>query len=226
MEHVDRLKATPSHPVTFNTNGWTVFSLICVTLFVMVYIQQKIILTDQVYFNTWSQQLAYDRVEALLKIKNKWLWVGYIMVPLIVLLQVFFVTACLTTGALLGNIQGSFRFFFGIVLRCYPVLMLQGIAMLITALLFKEIDTVADFQQADYFSAAALIKNHDLTAWYIYPLKVLSIVEVLFWLLLSWNLSQHIGRSWMANFKFVAGSYGVGLLLWVLFIMFMQLNLA
>ena len=226
MEHVDQVQSSTSHPLTFDSNGWTVFALICVTLLTMVHIQQKMILTDQVYFNTWSQQLAYNRVEALLEMKNKWLWVGYIITPLIVLLQVFFVASCLTTGALIGNIKGSFRFFFGIVLRCYPVLMLQGIAILITALLFKEIDTVADFHQADYFSAAALLSNHDLTAWYIYPLKVLSIVEILFWLLLSWNLSQHIGRSWMANFKFVAGSYGVGLLLWVLLIMFLQLNLS
>ena len=126
MEHVDQVQSSTSHPLTFDSNGWTVFALICVTLLTMVHIQQKMILTDQVYFNTWSQQLAYDRVEALLEMKNKWLWIGYIITPLIVLLQVFFVASCLTTGALIGNIKGSFRFFFGIVLRCYPVLMLQG----------------------------------------------------------------------------------------------------
>ncbi len=226
MEHVEQLKVSSSHPVTFNTNGWMVFSLICATLFLTAFIQQKMILTDQVYFNTWSQQLAYDRVETLLAMKHKWLWAGYFVIPLIVLLQVSFVASCLTTGALLGNFEGNFRFFFGIVLRCYPVLMLHGIAILITALLFKDISTISDFQRADYFSAAALINQQDLTAWYIYPLKVLNVVEICFWLLLSWNLSQYTGRSWLANFKFVASSYGVGLLLWVLFIMFLQLNLS
>jgi hypothetical protein len=210
----------------FDTNGWVVFCLIWMILCILAFMQKKYIFTEDVMFNTWSQQLAYEKVEELMAQKDKWPWVRYIIVPIMMLVQVSFVAFCLTIRELMTNTKTSFQCFFGVSIRAYPVLLMNGIVVILIAMVFVDVRTMQDFQNIDYFSLASIFKSDDMAQWYMYPLKTMNVFEALFWLALADGLRKQTGQTFGSCLSFVAFSYGIGLLFWVLFIMFLQLNLS
>ena len=59
----------------------------------------------------------------------------------------------------------------------------------------------------------------------VFPLSLLNVFEALYWLALAWLLTGVVEKPIGSTLKTVATSYGSGLLLWVLFVMFLTVNL-
>ena len=67
---------------------------------------------------------------------------------------------------------------------------------------------------------------------FIYPLSLLNVFELLYFVVLAWLLvgvineaNQERPVNFGKSLKLVTASYGSGLLLWVVFVMFISLNL-
>ena len=71
-----------------------------------------------------------------------------------------------------------------------------------------------------------LFGYEDLEPWFIYPLQVVNLFELCYWLLLGYGLSKALKRSVDYAMGIVASSYGVGLLIWVGAVMFFTLNMS
>jgi len=42
---------------------------------------------DKLVYNFYAEQLAKDQLENLLEAQQKWAWVGYVIIPLMVLIR-------------------------------------------------------------------------------------------------------------------------------------------
>ncbi len=181
-------------------------------------------LFDSIYFQSFGEKLATDRITKIIEQSHKWQWLGYLFIPIVVLLRVSFTTICLYTGFFLANFKVRFKDLFKVALLADFVFVLAGIVKLVILIFFKEVSTLNDIQ----FQPLSIIEVFDRTkvdAMLLYPLSLISVFELLYWLVLAWLLTGLVEKPFGNSLKTVATSYGTGLALWVLFVMFLTVNL-
>jgi hypothetical protein len=200
------------------------YAFSCIAYMAVLYIQQQYVLTEQVYYNTLGEQLTIERTDAFLQTQQRWAWLSYVIIPLTVGLQALLISICLSTGAILLDYRVRFGALFGMVVKALAVFAVGRVLFMLVAL-FTEVRNLDDLLRADVFSLLGWIGKDGIPDWLLYPLSVVNVFEVLFWLLLAGGMGYLLQRRWTNLIGFVAATYGIGLLLWMLFIVFLQLNL-
>ncbi|HMO37816.1 MAG TPA: hypothetical protein PKC76_08575 [Saprospiraceae bacterium] len=208
----------------FRLNAWGMFAFSCVAHMVVLFIQQQYIFTNEVYYNTLGEQLTIERIDALLQLRQDWQWLSYVLIPAMLFIQVLLISICLSTGAILFDYKIPFKNIFGVVVNAITVYAI-GKILLTFIIQFMDIRTMDDVLRADVFSLIGWVGKDALPDWLLYPVSIANVFEVGFWLLLAGGMGYLLRRRWTTLIGFVAATYGIGLLLWVLFIVFLQLNL-
>ncbi|MDZ7879001.1 MAG: hypothetical protein U5L45_15065 [Saprospiraceae bacterium] len=204
-------------------NAWVVLGLLCLGYATTMYIQDTMILTKEVYYNTLGEQLTIERIDQILEKQAEWKWVSYLLIPVVVVLQAFLVALCLNCGTIMMNYKIRFRPLFTLVLRSSVVFLLWK--LLVTFIfLFSEVQFFDDLITLNKFALAGFVSKESVPSWLMYPLSILNIFEVVFWFLLTFGMSRLLQRSFKGSFGFVSTTYGLGLLMWMVFIIFLQLN--
>ena len=208
----------------FEQPAWAMYLLTCLLYVLVTLVQQTYILTDAVYYETLGEQLSRESITSLLRTQDRWAWVTYALIPVSVFLQALLITCCLNIGAILLDYPIGFRPLFRLVVNAVSIFAV-GKLLYTAVLLGFEIRTMDDLFRADVFSLLGLIGKSNVPAWLVYPLNVVNVFEVLFWLILAGGLMLLIGRDFRSMLGFVAGTYGAGLVLWILLLVFLQLTL-
>lgn len=204
--------------------AWGMYLLTCLLYVLVTLVQQTYILTDAVYYETLGEQLTRESIAGLLEAQDRWAWVTYALIPFSILLQVLLITCCLNIGTILFDYPAGFRSLFGMVIKAVSIFALGKLAYTVILLGF-DIQSMEDLFRADVFSLLGLVGKHNVPDWLVYPLNVVNVFEVFFWLALAGGLMLLIGRSFRSMLAFVAGTYGAGLIVWILLIVFLQLTL-
>lgn len=206
-------------------NAWLVFLLLCIGYAAVTFIQDHYILTREVYHNTLGEQLTIERIDEMLDKQAGYKWLSYALIPLIILIQNGLIAICINSGTIAMNYKVKFTAIFKTVMKA-SVIFLIGKIIVSFIYLFTDIHVFDDLITSDKFSLSGYFSKDSIPAWLRYPLSIVNVFEIVFWLLLSWGVSRLIQKSYSASFGFVAATYGIGLLMWMLFIVFLSLNLS
>ena len=161
----------------------------------------------------------------MLSQQKKWEWLGYALLPIIYLIKIGLITLCVYTGFFLALPQKvKFRDIMPAVVKA-DMLFLIPAFIKITWFTFNVDYTLQDLQ---YFMPGALLNFFDpslVESWLLYPLQAFNIYEVAFWFILAYQLKEFFEEDFRASFKTVALSYGSSFVVWVVFVMFLSINL-
>ncbi len=204
--------------------SWKSFSMIIGFSVLITFAFNYLFICDNLYYQSLGEKLATDRIAKIVEQSQKWQWLGYVFIPIIVLIRVSFTATCLYSGYFLVNMKIRFRDLFKVALLADFVFVAAGIAKLVILIFFKEANTLDDLQFQP-LSLMQLFDKDSVDALLVYPLSLLNVFEVLYWLALAWLLTGVMEQPMGSSIKTVASSYGSGLLLWVLFIMFLTVSL-
>lgn len=210
----------------FNTNAWVAFVALCVLSLLTMAFQQFFILTDDVYYNSLGEQLAYDRIEKMLDSQKEYRWLSYALTPLLLILQIFLITICLNVGTLLRGDKISFRKLFSMVTKVLIIPVFFKFLMVCMTYFFYDIKSFNDLTNVFSFSLINLFDATSMPTWLQYPLAMLNLVELIFWLLLAYGIRLLLNMDFSRSISFVSYTYGVGLVMWVLFMVFLQVSLS
>lgn len=208
----------------FNYNGWRYFVLLFGYTFLITFAINYLFLSDELFYQSVGEQLAVDRIAKMIEFSKKWQWIGYLFIPLVVLNRVGFTAICIYIGCFLSDHRINFGKLFKVALLSDFVFVLAGITKLLILIFFKEIYSVKDLQFQP-LSLMELFSKDSIDKLFVYPFSLISVFELLYWIVLAGLLSVVINQSFSKSFKTVASSYGTGLLLWVLIVMFLTVNL-
>ena len=164
-------------------------------------------LSEGIFYQSFGEQLAVDRIDKLFKMSQKWEWLGYIFIPIIVLIRVSFTAICLYIGCFLTNSQIRFRELFKVALLADFVFVLAGIAKLVILIFFRDVGKLEDLQFQP-LSFLELFPRNSVDKLFVYPFSLLSIFELLYWLALAWLLSGLLEKPFDNALVRVASSYG------------------
>ena len=129
--------------------------------------------------NTYSGIMTEFRISQFLKQIRKYEWVGYALMPLLLLIKICYNTLCVTTATLLEDNVFSFKSNFNVCLKAECIFILALITKALSFLLFKKVSTLVDLSYVP-FSVLSLLNPNQLPKWSLYGLQTLNVWEVLF----------------------------------------------
>lgn len=208
----------------YNKNKWLVFTIVVLITLYFTWLMNAALPFNRMMYNSLSEQLSANRIHKLIESQQKWEWLGYLILPLLLIIKWFLVAVALDVGALLFEIELKFK-------KAFQIAMLSEMAFLLLlgvkfGWFFYNRDTLTlEYVQGFMpLSLSSLIDTSSIDKWFIYPLQVINLFEIAYWFILAYFLSIELKKPFGKAFQFVASTYGVGLIIWVIFMAFLVLN--
>lgn len=214
------------------SNGWKTYIILSVLSILITYAINSIFLTTDLYYQLFGERLAFERIDDMLNIHKRWQGVSYIILPFFVLLRAFYTSIFLYTGIFFTELKIEFCKIIKVALLSDFIYILAGLVKLIILIFFKQVNTLDDLQFQP-FSIMELLNKNTVDPLFVYPLSLINIFELGYFLILAWLLVGVINEAngerpvkFGKSLQLVTTSYGSGLLLWVVLVMFITLNLS
>ena len=185
---------------------------------------QYILISENLYFNAFSEQLSLDKIENIIKSTQEYAWLNYAVIPFLYLIKISLISTCLGLGFFFTNDRFNFKTFFNVAVFAELIFLLPSI---IKTLWFLFVKTDYDLNDLTLFyplSALNLFNAETLPRYWLAPLQTLNLFEVAYWFLLAYGVADATGFSLKRAFGLVMSSYGVGLVLWVVLVMFLTIT--
>jgi hypothetical protein len=208
------------------TNNWLLFASICFGTIILTFTTNNILITDEIYFDLLGDQLAYDRIINILETSKGWAWLGYVLMPLILSLKFFLSAGCILIGTLLTGYNISLSKLFRITMLSELIFFIPSIIKIFWFGFFSTEYSLQDLQYFAPFSLLSLVGQENIDKILIYPFQLVNIFEIGYWFSLAYGLTSITQTNIVKMLKLVAISYGTGLLLWVVFVIFLTLSIS
>lgn len=199
--------------------------ILAVTL-IISYVFNEILITKDVFYNTYQDQLSFSRIDEIFDSQLKYSWIVYVFIPVWLLIKNFIVSICLQTGLLIKSIKLSFFTTMKIALTAEIVFLLPQLLKLCWFLFIKTEFTLNDIQHFYPLSALNLFKFENLSSLLIYPFQTFNVFEILYWILLAGGIKQALDIDINKGITIVFSGYIPALVLWMVCIMFITVSLS
>jgi hypothetical protein len=207
-------------------NGFLIFVMICFLAVTIAFAGNYVLISDDLLFDFFDDQLAYERIIELIEQGKEWRWIGYAILPLYLLIKFLLVACCLTVGALLAGFNITFKELFRTCMIAELVFFIPSFIKLVWFGLFFTDYTLQDLQFFAPLSLINLIGRENVDVWLIYPLQLINVFELCYWFALAYILTRIAASNFSKMLGLVASSYGISLLLWVTFVIFITVSIS
>jgi hypothetical protein len=208
------------------SNKWLFFLLWILANVLVVYMNRNYLFTDSIYYNSYGEKVALERIDSFLTLREKFKWLAYVFIPIVLLFKVMLITLALNTGTLLADVKVGFRKLLGMVVVFEGVFIL---ANLVRVLWLAFVVDANHMSQVEYFHPLSLLNMFDgatLPKWLIYPTHLVNFFEAAYIALLAAGMRLYSGQSYGKALALVLSSYGIGLLIWATLISLLSISLS
>lgn len=206
--------------------AWGLFAALGLAYVALSWLTNRTFLTEDVYYNTFSEQLSLQQIETFFTLQNRYAFLGYALIFPSLLLKITYTTVWLAIAAVLADWDFSFGAMFKAALVAELVFLVGAVIHFVWCLLFLDVVVLTDLAGFYPLSLLNFFDLAELEPWLIYPLRTLNLFEVAYCVVLIHLLRNRLQRRFKATAGLVFGAYGVGLLIWVLLAMFVSLLLS
>lgn len=195
--------------------------LIVISIFSRVFLDY-----DQLLFDSLSQKLTTDQIQDVIFLHKKWTWLGYVLIPLLLLVKTSLISAIIDAGCYCFDKAIKYKTIYSIVIKAEFIFLSVPLSKIIWFLVFQTSYTLEDIQNFYPFSVINYMGYEGLDPWWVYPFQALNLFEILYWLFLAYFLSKELKISTESGLSIIASSYGISLLIWIVSVMFFTLNMS
>jgi hypothetical protein len=206
-------------------NTFAKYWVLCIALTLLGEATKRVLNFDTLVYNSLAEQLTNKQIHHYFEFQDKWQWIGYVAVPILLLIKTSLIASVLYIGTyFFSKIPVTFKQLWGFVLTAEFMFLLVGICKIVWFYFFYTDYKLEDIQCFYPLSALNIVGYKGLEPWFIYPFQTLNLFELAYWLILAYYIGKATQTSMDRGLKIVAYSYGPALLLWVVTIMFFTLN--
>lgn len=199
-----------------------IFFVLIVVYFLLIWVSQEFVYTNTIYYRSYSGTLTQQSIEGMLGFQTRYWWVGYVFIPIILILKFTFTAICISIGATFSLAEFKFKDIFKTVMLAEVVFIVAQIIFMV--ILYMHLDDITLQNIGGYYplSALSIIGIENVNAqWAIYPLQTANFFEVFYVVVISWLLSREWESDFFGSLNIIIPSYGIGLLLWVVLVAFL-----
>jgi len=201
------------------------FVLLVLTAILHSFLLDIFVYTEDTYYYAFSDSLSGDRIDELVKGMKNMEWIGYLLIPFLYAIKIFLVCACIYTGIFFANIKASFGSLFRTVVKCEFLFLIPSALRLFWFTLVKTNYTLEDIDNFPPFSILVFCESSISETWLKYALSFVNVIQLSYILLISRGISNNLDLSFTGTVGLIVKSYGLGLLLWILFVVFLIVSL-
>jgi hypothetical protein len=186
------------------------------------FLTARFVLTDSIYVQSFGEQLTFDRISRLIEQRKKWEWLSYVLFLLVILVKIYYASACIFIAALLGNFDIRWKDILRVVTICEIVFILASV----TRLGFFLIDPPADMQTISNFApfSISMLLGPGIPNYLLYATQTVNLFELAYCLMLAAGLMYYSKKPFGFCLSWVARSYLPGLLIWIVFVTFLSVQ--
>lgn len=188
--------------------------LLIVSVVTSLFFYKEFILTDDFLRDYYSNQMDASRIENYIDYLNRFKYIEYVLSIVIMLLQMLLVSISIKIGCLFKNYKINTKHIFQLSINSQFIVVFY---FFISSLYLYFSN---DYTSTPPFSVLALFKPTEIEPWLRYPFSLLNIFEVFYWVALIVQWKKLTGKTYGESFDFIGSTYGLGLLLWVLVVVF------
>jgi len=188
-----------------------------------MYFSNNFVFNDFFYYVALSDEVSIKKIEEIILFNKKSELASYIFLPIIITIKFTLITILIYTGVKLFELNITFENCFKTVLFAESILLISSIVRI----LYFYIYPPDNFEALQYFNPLGLIsllKKDSIPKYLLYPIQQLNFFEVGYWLLLAFGIKSFNEINFLKALKITSLSYGVGLAIWSIFIVFLQLQ--
>jgi hypothetical protein len=176
-----------------------------------------------------SEKYTQEIISNYLKISHQWAWASYIFIPVALYLSTTLIALIILLVIELYYLNENrpnvtFKDTWRIVLMTQWSVI---VAMFVKVVWFGVYQTQYSLVELQSFSPLSLINLFDrktLDVWLVYPIQLVNLFELAYWVILVIGIKQLLKRTWLKSIEIIFLSYGLVLIVWVVVIMFISLN--
>lgn len=202
------------------------FLVLSVLILILGEFNKLLLNIDELFISTLSEQLTSVQIEGLLNMQEKWEWLGFALIPILLLIKVAVIALIIDLGCFFFNKEIKYKKLFNIVVKAEFIFLLVIVFKTIWFYFFKTDYTFEDLQYSYPLSALSIVGYEGIKSWLIYPFQVLNLFEVAYWFILAYLLGKELGEDKDKSLSIVLSSYGTGLLIWVVGVVFLTLYMS
>lgn len=212
--------------VIMSVKGWKLFLGIVSLNLLVIFLSQNILINDIVFFNTYSEQLTYDRSMELFQLMKSYSWVSYILVTVFLLLKFTAIAVLLYIGVYFNDIHRELPLgrIFKMVIISESIFVTASIFKLLWFAFFAGNYTLDDISFFYPLSLINLFNRSEVATYWVYPLQTVNLFQLLYVLLLSFGLSKVGSVKKSLAEKVVLSTYVPAIAVWISLIMFFTID--
>jgi len=177
-----------------------------------------ILLDDALYYREFGEIVGVENVGRLIEQTRFYQRFSYLFIPLLLLIRPFYTALFLSTGALLNDQNLTFGQSYNLSLKADAIFLLE-IMIRINYFSIMGADSLQQIS-TPLFSLLHWLGPDNVLPYLAYPLGVLSVFEFIYWILLAAFVSVYTQKNFWRSFYFVLTTYGIGLLLLVIAVIY------
>jgi hypothetical protein len=185
------------------------------------------VLTDDVYYRSFSEQMTTERIEHFLAMRSSYWWLQLCSPFLIVSVKAAYTALCVMVSIIVIGKNTEFSTLFKLALIAESVFALQMAIQVLCGMFLLDVRVPDDYTN---FAPLSLLQAFDpttLALWMKHPLRTINVFEVLYIGVMAWLLTPQLKHyRFGQTVRLVAVSYGLGLLLWVVALAFLLLQIS
>jgi len=207
-------------------NKWYYFSYLCIALIVINILTNHYLFSASFYHEQLIEQMSAERIKDIITQSYKYEWFGYLITPLFLFIKIILIAICLKIGLIFIDIKKSWSKVLNWIIKLETIFLVPSVIILLWFMFIRTDYTYSDLQFFYPLSLLNLFNPEELNQLFVYPLRLVNVFELLYWLALAKLFATETGKKFGKAFEFVMYTYGVGLLIWVVFVMFLTVNIS
>jgi hypothetical protein len=193
---------------------------------ILIWLSKEVLVNEIVFYNTFSEQLTYDRSLKLFESMKRVSWISYVLSPIMLLIKFSLVSFVIYIGVVFNNFQNKVTLgsIFKIVIASEIIFVC---AFLVKFLWFCLYAGNYDLNDLGFFYPLSLInffKTSEVNRLWIFPLQTINIFHMVYIISISVGLSKICKIVKSDSDKVVLSSYLPALVLWVALVMFLSID--
>jgi len=194
----------------------------------LIWLSQTITMDETVFFNTYSEQLTFQRSMELFSMMKSFSWVAYLVSPLILIIKFSVLSLIIYTGVFLSDLQEEITLgmVFTTVIAAEIIFVLASVTKLLWFTFFAGNYTLNDMSFFYPLSLINLFRQPEVAKYWVYPLQTINVFQFIYILVLAAGLAKISSVKKEITDKIILVTYLPAFALWIAFIMFLTIDIS
>jgi len=206
--------------------SWKLFSGVVLTNLLILFLSQTALINEIVFFNTYSEQLTYERAMEVFARMKSITWVSYLVTPVLLLLKFSAISVLLFIGVFFSDLHKEITLgkIFKVVIASETVFIVVSIIKLLWFIFFAGNYTLDDMSFFYPLSLLNFFNQSEVASYWVYPLQTVNVFQLIYILLLAMGLSRVSSIKKEKADRVVIATYVPAIAVWAALIMFLTLD--